>query len=234
MLGRFCFVLLLTLFCGKLYGSIDVELDVLFGDSTVNCRCMYVICIDDNDTIAAFDTLSFFGYDRASLFYRMNGDGKDKLILLYNDSVLVESNIFEVLARRAVFDVVIWRDKISVSAKDYLYPRKNNNKYSYFIYLLIFFAIKTLLTALYIFIIPLAKRNILIASGVFLISSLIDWSLPVHFFFRFVLTVALEYIMISLIGRKSITWGWSAVLVLLVNISGAGIIALLYFFFSFW
>ena len=113
--------LLFAFVVGNTFSNIDVELDVAFRDSTVNCRYLYVICNEKNDTLAVFDTLSFNGYDRVSLFYYAKDEGKNTIAMIDTSGAHLESNTFVVSPRRKVFSVVIDNRQINVRGKNYLY-----------------------------------------------------------------------------------------------------------------
>lgn len=116
------FFLFFTLLSENTFSNIDVELDVVFRDSTVQTRYLYVLCSDKNDTVAVFDTLSFNGYDRVSLFYSVNGRNENMLAMLDSGGVQFESKPFTVSPRSNIFSVIIDNRKISVEKKSYLYP----------------------------------------------------------------------------------------------------------------
>ena len=213
--------------------NINVELDVAFIDSTVNCLYLYVVCFDKNDTIAAFDTLSFNKHDRVSLFYSVKSAGKNRLSIIDSTGIYIESKPFMVSPRRTVFSVVVEQQLISVAKKDYLYLKKNENENSYFIFLLFFFLVKVLITTVFVFISNLPRRNITISSGAFLLSSFIDWHFPVYYLYRLLLTMLVEYLLIAIVGRNSISWLQALLLVKIVNVSGFGIIAILYLSYIF-
>ena len=230
------FFLLLILTCGKVFANIDVELDVV-RDSTVQCRNLYVLCPaadGTSDTLAIFDTLYFNGNNRVSLFYSVDADGINILSMVDSAGVHVASKPFRVSPRRTTFAVVIGQQQIEVGAKDYLYLRKNENEYSYYVFLLIFFVVKLLMTMIFVYTSKLPKRNVSIASGAFILSAFIDWLVPLNYLYRFLMIVLTEYILIAYVGRKSISRLRAAMLVLLVNIAGFGIIAALYLLYVFW
>ena len=115
------FLLFFTLLFGKTFSNIDVELDVVFRDSTVQCQYLYVLCSDKNDTTAVFDTLSFNGYDRVSLFYSVKEDEKNKISIIYFGGAHLESKSFTVSPRTNIFSVVVDKQQINVEKKNYLY-----------------------------------------------------------------------------------------------------------------
>jgi len=225
------YLLLIALICEKAH--IDVELDLSFKDTTVQYQYLYVVCSNQNDTLAIFDTLSFNKYNRVSLFYSVNNKGKNKLSMTDYNGKQYESKPFMVSPYNTLFSVVVGQQQISVAKKDFLYTKKNENKKSYYVFLLIYLMVKVLITAIYVFIAKLPKRNISIALGAFLISSFIDWYFPVYYLYRLLMIMLIEYLFIAFVGRKSISWLHTMFLVLFVNISGFGIIAILYLFYLF-
>ena len=229
--------LVLSLVCGKVFANIGVELDVVFRDSTVQCRYLYVLRPNTdrtNDTLAVFDTLSFSGQSRTSLFYSVSSKGKDMLSLVDSSGICIESKPFSVSPLHTVFTVVVGQRQILVTGKDYLYPQRNEDERSYFIFLFLFFSVKILITAIFNFVSKLHKRNISIAAGAFLLSAFAEWFLPLHYLYRFLITMLSEYMLIALVGRKSISRLRAAMLVLVVNFCGYGIIAILFLLFVFW
>ena len=229
--------ILLSLSCGKLLANINVELDVFFSDSTVNCRYLYVLATSTNgtnDTIAVFDSLSFYGHKRVSLFYSVRSNKKNTLSMVDTAGVYVTGKPFRVSPHRTTFLVDVGQLQIKVSPKDYLYPLKNEDEQSYFVFLTIFFVIKSLITIFFVFVTKQRKRIIAIAAGAFLLSAFIDWFLPVNYLYRFLMIILAEYMLFALIGRKFISWLWAAILVLTVNLIGFGLIASLYISYVFW
>ncbi len=235
---RICTLLLfLILACGKVLASIGVELDVVFRDSTLQCRYLYVLSPNaggTNDTLAVFDTLAFNGLSRVSLFYAAEPDRENMLSMVDSSGLHIESRIFKVSEQRTTFAVIAGRQQIKVVNKDYIYPQKNEDEHSYFVFLFIFFVVKILIAAVFVFSSKLPKRLITISSGAFLLSAFVDWFLPVHYLYRFLMIVLVEYLLIALVGRRSISWLRAAWLVLVVNIVGFGLIAILYLLFVFW
>ena len=230
------FYLMLTFYCSKTFGNIDVELDVAFRDS-VQCRYLYVLSPNvegTNDTLVVFDTLSFNGQNRVSLFYPINSGRKNMLSIVDSDGLHIESNIFRISPQRTTFIVHVGQQQIKVNGGDYLYLLKNEDERSYYIFLLIFFVVKIIIVAIFVFSSKQRKRLISIASGAFLLSAFAEWFLPIYYLYRFLIVVFIEYFLISIIGRKSISLLRAAVLVSMVNIIGFGIIALLYLGFVFW
>jgi len=231
------FFLFLIFTFGKAFAGIGVELDVVFNDSTVQCRYLYVLGHDTkkaNDTLAVFDTLSFIGQSRVSLFYSVGSAGKNILSMVDSGGVHVESKPFSVSSRQTVFTVGIGQQQILVTGKDFLYPLKKEDKHSYFVFLLFFFVIKSLIVVIFNTVSQLSKRNIPIAAGAFLLSVFVDWFLPLNYLYRFLLVMLTEYLLIALAGRKSISWLRAAMLVLVVNIIGYGMIISLYLLYVFW
>ena len=232
------FLLLLTLFCGKMFANIDVELDIVSNDSVLQYRYLYVLqsvgAEGKEDVLAVFDSLSFNKHDRVSLFYTVSDPGKNVLTFIDADGQSLESNPFKVSPRRTVFLVIVDQEKITVSNKTYLHSLKNENKNSYYIFLLIFLTVKILLTAPFVFISNLRKRNIAIAAGAFLLSAFIDWLFPVGYLYRLLMTMFVEFLLIAVIGCRYISRVQAAVLVLIVNTIGFGIIMLLYLSYMFW
>ena len=235
---RKCIILVLLSLCGKTFGGIDVELDVVFSDSIVQCRYLYVLAPVDaegaGDTLAVFDTLSFNGQNRVSLFYSAKSDGKNMLSFVDSEGTHVESNRFSVSSRSAVFNVIIGQEKIGVTRGSYLYPQKNEDERSYFVFLVIFLAVKILLTFILIFSSKFPKRTIIISTGAYILSAFIEWQFPLHYLYRALLTLLLEYLMVAFVARKALSWIRVAFLILTVNLAGFGIIAFLYLFYVFW
>ena len=229
--------------CGKIFAGI-VELDVFFRDSLgrtdgsiIQCRHIYVLCPaadGTNDTLAIFDSLSFNMRNRASLFYTTRPDEKNTLLMIDSDGMQIESNPFRISPRRTTFAVIVDPQQIEVVAKDYLYLRKNENAQSYYIFLLIFFVVKLTITVVFTFISKLPRRTISIAAGAFLLSAFVDWLFPIKYLYRFLMIILVEYLLIALVGRRSISRLRTAMLVLLVNIAGFGIIDILYLLYVFY
>jgi hypothetical protein len=222
--------------CGKIFG-IGVELDVVFRDSTLQCRYLYVLSPNAggiNDTLAVFDTLSFNGQSRVSLFYAAECGSENMLSMVDSSGLHIESSTFKVSRQRTVFAIMIGRQQIKVAGKDYIYPQKNEDERSYFVFLFIFFVVKILITAVFVFSSKLPKRTISISSGAILLSAFVDWFLPMNYLYRFLIIILAEYLLIALVGRRSISWLQAALLVLVVNIVGFGLIAVSYLSFVFW
>ena len=240
---RTCILSLLLMFsCTKALADISVELDVVFlrraDGSTVQYRYLYVlspIADGTKDTIAVFDTLSFIGKNRLSLFYTMpSSGGKNILSIVDSANLRIESSPFRVSPKRTTFLVAVGQQQIDITGKDFLYLRKNEDEQSYFVFLLIFFVAKFLIITIYIFIVKLPKRIISIASGAFLLSGFIDWFVPLSYLYRFLTLMLVEYLLIALVGRKSISWLQAAILIFVVNMACTGIIASLYLLYVFW
>ena len=237
--------LLLTFHGGMLFANIDVELDVVFKDTTVQCRYLYVLSQDRyeiRDTLAVFDTLSFKRNDRVSLFYTVENDKTNILLMVDSAGMVIESKPFRIFSGRvlrtrnapAVFTVVIEHEKISVANKNYLYLKKNENLTSYLAFLFIFLTVKLLITTYFVLLSALPKRIIAFASCFFILTAFIDWFIPLYYIYRFFITILAEFLLISVIGRKFISWLQAAMLILIVNIAGFGIIAFMYILYVFW
>ena len=235
---RICIVIIsLMLYGGTLFASVGVELDVSFRDSTVRCQNMYVLSPSLErmyDTLAIFDTLSFNGQNRVSLFYSANPDTQHRIAIVDTSGIEISSRYFTVSPQRTTFAVYIGQQSIRVINSDFIYPQKNDDERSYFVFLFIFFVIKILITSIFIFSSKLPKRLISAASGTFLLTAFIDWLFPLHYLSRFFITLLTEYLLIAYIGRVSISWWKAAILVLFVNIIGFGLITTLYLLFVFW
>ena len=235
---RICSVfLLLSLTCGKSFAGVGVELDVAFSDSTAQYRYLYVLApgVEGlNDTLAVFDSLSFYRQNRVSLFYSARFEGKNIVSLVDSGGVHLESKPFRVSPRRTTFSVVVGQEQINVSNRDFLYPQKNDDEHSYYAFLLIFFTVKILITVIFIFASKVPKRIITVAAGAFLLSSLVDWLFPLNYLYRLLMTMLVEYLLIALVGGKSISWLRAAMLVLAVNLAGFGTIVILYLLHVFW
>jgi len=230
-------LLLFALACGQVFSNNVIELDVVIRDSTLQIQRLYVLQIIDAedrvDTLAAFDTLSFNRQNRVSLFYTVNHAGKNMLSLIDSNGERIESKSFTVSPHRIVFLTVIDQQQIAVSNKTFLYTLKNEDEKSYYAFLLIFFTVKILITALFVFLSSLRKRNVAIAAGTFLLSAFIDWLFPINYLYRLLMTMIVEYLLIAIIGRKHISKVQAAILVLFVNVFGFGMIALFYITYTF-
>lgn len=223
--------------CGKIFAGIGVELDVVFRDSTLQCRYLYALSPNPGgvtDTLAVFDSLSFNGQSRVSLFYVAGSSSDHMLSMLDSSGLYLESRMFGVSPQRTTFTVVIGRQQIKVASKDYIYPQKNEDERSYFVFLFIFFVVKILMVTVFFFSSKLPKRIITISSGAFLLSAFVDWVLPINYLYRFLIIAIVEYLLIAFVGRKSISRLQAALLVLVVNMVGYGLIAVLYLSFVFW
>jgi hypothetical protein len=234
---RTSILLLISLICGKSFAGVNVELDVVFSDSTVQCRYLYVLApgtVGVNDTIAVFDTLSFNGQNRLSLFYTVRSDGKNTLSIVDAAGVHLRSKPFRVSPQRTTFKVDVMQQQIKITGKDFLYPQKNEDGRSYFVFLTIFFVIKILIATVFVFVSKQRKPIIAIASGAFLLSALIDWFISFDYLYRFLMMILAEYLLIALVGRRFIAWLQAAMLVLTVNMIGFGMIVMLYVLYVFW
>ena len=230
-----CF--LFSLACGRLSAGVDVELDVAFGDSTFRCKCLYVLrsgADGASDTLAVFDTLSFSRQNRISLFYTAPAGRENMISAVDSGGNVRTSSLFGISPQRTTFTVFIGPQNIRVSVRDYLYPLKNEHKESYFFFLLIFFAVKICLAIACIFVAKLSKRLIPVAAGTFLLSAFIDWLLPMNYIFRFLLVMTVEFLLITMGGRKHVSLLRAALLAPVVNVVGFGIIAAAYLFYVFW
>lgn len=230
-------ILLLSFVCGKALAGINVELDVVFSDSSVQCRYLYVLTSGANglnDTLAVFDSLSFCGQNRVSLFYSVRTNEKNTLSMVDSAGVHVKSKPFKVSPQHTTFKVVAGQQQIRVSNKDYLYPQKNGDVRSYFVFLTIFLVIKILLTVVFVFTSKQRRRIIALAFSAFLLTVFIDWFLPLSYLYRFLMMIITEYLLIALAGRKSISWLRAAMLILTVNLVGFGLIVILYLLYVFW
>jgi hypothetical protein len=230
-------LLLIGMFaCAKAFAGIDVELEVVFRDSVPQCCYLYVLSPNagTNDTLAVFDTLSFDGRSRISLFYTAAAGSNQFLSLVNPDGQHRQSRMFKVLPQRTGFVVMVGQRRINIINTDYLYPRKNGDERSYFVFLLFFFAVKFCIVVAFVFTAQLPRRNIAISSGAFLLSAFIDWMLPIPYLYRFLMMVLAEYLLIALVGRRSVSWFRAALLVLVVNMVGFGLITSLYLWFVFW
>ena len=235
---RFCCIFLFfTLLGSKTFNAADVELDVVFSDSTVHCRYLYVISLGDNglrDTIARFDSLSFNRHDRVSLFYPVNNYAKNMIAFADSQGVHTESEPFRIslLTRSApaIFRVSIGNQQVTVAKRDYFHLQKDEN----LAFVFVMFATKVLIMLFLVMLSALPKRTIAISTGAFFASSLLNWFFPLHYLYSTLISLPAEYLLIALIGRKYISWLRAAILVLVVNIAGFGIIAFLYIVYMFW
>ena len=238
MISRVCIILLSLIFTdGKMFANVGVELDVSFRDTTVQCQFLHVLSPNMRgtyDTIAIFDSLSFKGQSRVSLFYSVDTIGENIVSVTDASGIVAESRFYNVSPKRTTFAVLIGQQNIRLINKDYIYPQKNDDERSYYIFLAIFFAVKILITTIFVFSLKLPKRIITISSGTFLLTAFIDWLLPLHYLSRFFIMMLAEYLLIAYAGRASISWLRTALLVLLVNVTGFGLITSLYIVFVFW
>jgi len=119
-------VIFFTFLCAPQAASanIVVELDVSFRDSTVQCRCMYVMRYDvvegNNDMLAIFDSISFNRFDRVSLFYNVNEAENNILFMVDTHGTLFKSNPFKVSTHSDTFSVVVEQQQISITKTDFL------------------------------------------------------------------------------------------------------------------
>lgn len=222
---------------GKAFADFGIELDVVFKDSTGRYRFLYVLDagpVASGDTLAAFDTLSFNRQRRVSLFYTVPAASDNILSVVDTAGTIVSSTPFSVSSQQTTFVAVVDTHRIKVAGRDYLYPQKNEDPQSYFYFLLIFFMVKVIITAIFIFASKLPRRLIFIASGAYLLSAFIDWFLPLHYFFRFLAIALIEYLLIALFGRKAASPLRIGLLVIVVNVVGFGLIVLTYLLYVFW
>ena len=230
-----CFLLVAP--CGKAFADFNVELDVVFKDSAFRCESLQVLVPDSGeicDTLAVFDTLAFNNRQRVSLFYTVPGASKNMISLTDSAGNTQVSKTFKISPNRTTFIVIVDSKQIRVFPKDYLYPRKEEGTKSYFFFLLIFFVAKMLITFVYIRTEKLSGQLMLTASGAFLLSAFIDWLLPFHYFWRFLLITLFEFSLIAVFARKHVNPVQAGLLSTVVNVVGAGIISFGYFFYSFW
>jgi hypothetical protein len=222
---------------GKAFADFGVELDIVFKDSTNRYQFLHVLGTEpDNagDTLAVFDTLSFNRQRRVSLFYTVSAASENIISVVDTAGKITVSKPFDVSPRQTTFVAVVDAHQIKVAGKDYLYPRKNEDPHSYFYFLLIFFIVKVVITAIYIFTSKLPERLIFIASGAYLLSAFIDWFLPLQYLFRFLAIVLIEFLLIALFGRKAASPLRIGLLIIVVNAVGFGFIILTYLLYVFW
>jgi len=219
--------------CGRLFANIGVELDVVFktDSDSVQYKLLYVLA---GDTLAVFDSLHISGKERTSLFYFASADEKNVIVIVDAEGKSIQSKPFKLSPRRTTFSVAVRQQSVDVVAKDFLYLRKYEEERSYYVFLMIFFVTKFLLAVIFIFAAKIPKRNISTACGAFLLSAFIDWFLPLEHILRFLLVILSEYLLVALFGRRSISWLQTALLVIVVNMVGFGIIATLYLAYVFW
>ena len=233
------FFLLLLLACGKLSASIGVELDVAFKSDSARMQYRHLYALrlamgGETDTLAVFDSLFFNGTERVSLFYFASAEGKNMLAIVDSAGTHAYSKPFKLSPRRTTFSVVVGQRSIDIVAKDFLYLRKNEEEHSYYVFLLIFFVTKFLITAIFVLASKIPKRNISVSCGAFLLSAFIDWFLPLDYLYRLLMVALAEYLMIALVGRGAISRTQAALLVIAVNMTGLGIIAGTYLLYVFW
>jgi len=237
--GIVFFVALLTSSFGREHlEKTDVELDVVFVDTTFFVKYLYVISSEINgatgDTLALFDTLSFNRHDRVSLFYSVSNKRNSIISIVDSDGIQIESKPFRIRTTRrnlpAVFAVVVENRQVTVAKRDYLHFQKKGSLG----FLVIFVSVKFLIMLCFVMLSTLPKRTIAVASIAFFASGVINWLIPHYFAYKILIYIPLEYLTILLIGRKFISWLPAAFLVLAVNISGLGVIALLYLIHMFW
>ena len=233
-MGKRKLILFLLFACGTTFANIDVELDVILGDSTVQCRYLYVLSPAESagryDTLVAFDTLSFNAQRRMSLFYSVKTDKEHILSIVDSAGMFIESKPFAVTSQRAAYTVVVDREKISVTSNDYYYPQQNED----FIYLMVFFGVKFLMTIIFVMSSKFPKRIVSIASGAFLLSALIDLHFDISYLYRFLLILLADYLLIAFVARKSISPLWASIFVLTVNLAGYGVAMFLYLFYVYY
>ncbi len=231
-------VVLFAVLCGKSFAGIEVELDVTFPDSTRHPQFLYVLGFESEanaDTLAVFDSLSFTGHHQISLFFTVPHKQEIQLVTVVNgDDQGTESRLFKVSFWRTTFVVSIDEYQIDVMLKDYLYPQKNEDDYSYFWFLLIFVVVKTFIAVIFLVLRKMPKRLIPISSGTFMLSAFIDWFIPLNYVIRFLITTLVEFLLIALVGHKSISWLQTALLIIIVNVVGFGLIFIAYFGYVFW
>jgi hypothetical protein len=224
---------LFLLSCGTSFAGFNIELDVFSQENAASVRFLHVLAAH-NDTLTVFDSLAFGKQNRSSLFFATPQPQTIKIVALTTDEQSVESEWFEVSPRRTTLLVTIQNDKIDVSAKDFRYPRKNENENSYFVFLLIFLLVKLLITILYMSAFRMPKQLIQSISGAFLFSGVIDWIFPVSYLFRILMIMFVECFLIYFSSRKVISLLQTAILSIVVNIAGSGLIALIYMAYVFW
>jgi hypothetical protein len=178
--------------------------------------------------------LSFETPDRSTLYFSADNNQEIKLIMLTAGWQRMESETFTVSPQQSTLLVTVENDEISISAKDFRYPEKDSNENSYFVFLLIFFAVKLLISIAYIFAFRLPKQLFSIAAGIFLLSAFIDWTLPIHFLLRLASVIAFEFGLFFFTSRKIFPLLHNIVMTIAVNIAGFGLIMLAYLIYVFW
>ncbi len=230
-------LLLLSALCEKALAGFGVELDMVFKDSTYQCHFLYVLSPNStgtNDTLVSFDSLAFNRQQRVSLFFNIPQEQKIKLLMYDTDGHVLESKLFKASPQRTIFRVTVHQHRVKITHKDFLYPQKNEDTKSYFFFLWIFFVFKMLVSGIYILAARLPLRLMAVTSGTFLLSSLVDWFLPLSYIYRLCITALFEFLIIAFVGRKSISWIRVAILVFILNITGFGLIFFSYLWYVFW
>jgi hypothetical protein len=229
-------VLLLFLSC-KIFAGFTIELDVTFNEDSLHYQNIFVIAPDmeeAGDTITIFNSMAFKGQLQTSLFFTASQKQEIKITAVTSDGKEAESRSFQISPQRSTFSVLIDAEKIKVRTKDFLYPQKNDDEKSYFVFLLIFFIVKLLIACIYIFLTKLPKRLISISAGIFLFSGFFEWVLPVNYLIRFFIIALIEFLLIIIFAKKDLTWIQSIILIIIVNLAGFGIIVLSYLIYVFW
>ncbi|MDR0713574.1 MAG: hypothetical protein LBF89_04855 [Bacteroidales bacterium] len=222
-------VMICLALCESLAGR-TVELNVAACD-TIRYRFLYVINTAGNDTIAAFDSLSF---DRKENSLYFNCEDEPTLrICIVTDRQSAVSESFTVFSQHTLFYVSLQDDMVNVSIENFQYPQNEENKSAYFVFLLIFFTVKWSISATYIFVMRLPKRLLSVAAGTFLLSAFIDWYLPVNYLFRLPI-LAFAECGLFLTAWKILPLKHNILMVSGANIAGFGLIILLYLLFIFW
>jgi hypothetical protein len=231
--GIFGWLTALMLFCCGTTNGRHIELEVISHDS-LSFRYLYVLDAGNNDTLAVFDSLYVGGAKRNTLYFSANKAQNIRLLLLTTAWQRIESASFAVSARHPAFAVTIDDLQMNVAGKDFRYPQKNEDDNSYWMFLLIFFAVKILISTAYIYALNLPRSLLYSVSGVFLLSSLIYWSLPVYYLFRILTMLVFEFGLLFLTERKKLPLLHNALLVIAENIAGVGLIEFVYLFYVFW
>ncbi len=226
ILAVLCFI------CANTYG-IGVELDIALKDSISNCRYIYILT-EKSDTLATFDSLAFAETRHTSLFFSIPDKQEIRLVAITNPTDTLFSDFFTVSPTQTLFSVTIEPGEINVKHKDYLYPLKKDNEHSYLFFLLLFVLIKTLIATSYIFLKEIPKRMIIVVVGVFLLSAVIDWVIPIQYLIRLLGMAIFEFLLVRLFGQKNITWAQSAIMIGITNAISFGIIFIAYLFYVFW
>ncbi|MDR3093782.1 MAG: hypothetical protein LBU62_03950 [Bacteroidales bacterium] len=231
--GIFGWLTALMLFCcGTIYGR-QIELEVIVPDS-LSFRHLYVLNAGNNDTLAVFDSM-YVGYAKRSTLYFPSKEAQYiRLLLLTTSWQRIESASFSISARHSAFTVTINDLQIKVTRRDFRYPQKNEDDNSYWVFLLIFFLVKILISTACIYAMNLPRSLLYSISGVFLLSSLIYWSLPMFYLLRILVMVVFEFGILFLMESKKMPLLHNALLVIAENIAGVGLIELVYLFYVFW